>query len=141
MFNACGATLSTYVYDLNGNLTSATYDPTSLDPSGVNQVTTYKYDANNRLNEVHKPDGSVVTFTYDADGNRTSKSVTVAGTTTTTVNDVYQNGQLAYQTDGSGTLLATSRTTTTASPRACRWGATRRPPRAITMSTTGLATW
>ena len=27
--------------------------------------------------------------------------------TTTTVNDVYQNGHLAYQTDGSGTLLAT----------------------------------
>jgi RHS repeat-associated protein len=46
----------------------------------------------------------VVAFTYDADGNRASKSVTSGGTTT--VNDLYQLGHLAEQTDGTGTMLA-----------------------------------
>jgi RHS repeat-associated protein len=90
-----------YAYDTAGNLTTAAYDA-----SGANQVTGYKYDANNRLNEVDKPDGSTVQFAFDADGNRTSKSVT-SGSTTTAVKDYYQLGHVAYQTDGNGTLLAT----------------------------------
>lgn len=96
--------ITTYAYDTNGNLTTAVYDPT-----GVNQTTTYKYDASNRLTEIDQPDGTTITFTYDADGNRVSKSVTAAGSTPTTtgVKDVYQLGHLAYQTDLSGNLLAT----------------------------------
>ena len=43
-------------------------------------------------------------FAYDADGNRASKAVTSGGTTT--VNDLYQLGHLAEQTDGAGTMLA-----------------------------------
>lgn len=58
------------------------------------------------LSEVSKPDGTTVSFSYDADGNRLSTTVT-SGTTATTVKDVYQLGLIAYETDGNGTLLAT----------------------------------
>jgi YD repeat-containing protein len=93
--------VTNYTYDSNGNLTKAVYDPT-----GANQTTTYKYDANNRLIEVDEPSGTVVKFMYDADGNRISKAVTSGGTTAT-INDVYSLGHLAEQTDNSGNILAT----------------------------------
>ena len=41
-----------------------------LNPTGANQTTGYTYDANNRLTAITRPDGSTVSFTYDADGNR-----------------------------------------------------------------------
>ncbi len=55
-----------------------------------------------------EPNGTTISFTYDADGNRVSKTVTTGGPapTTTVVRDVYQAGRIAYQTDGSGTTLA-----------------------------------
>lgn len=59
------------------------------------------------LSGVSTPDGTTVSFSYDADGNRTSKAVTSGTTATTTVKDVYQLGLIAYETDGNGTLLAT----------------------------------
>ncbi|HEY7779857.1 MAG TPA: RHS repeat-associated core domain-containing protein [Ktedonobacterales bacterium] len=58
-----------------------------------------------RLTGVTTPDGTVVAFIYDADGQRNAKAVTSGGTTTT-VNDLYQLGHLAEQTDGAGTMLA-----------------------------------
>jgi RHS repeat-associated protein len=96
--------VTNYTYDKSGNLTQAVYDPT-----GANQITTYGYDANNRLNSVTKPDGTVVTFTYDANEQRTATTVTppAGGGSATTVKDYYAQGQLASQTDGANTLLAT----------------------------------
>lgn len=35
-------------------------------------TTTYKYDALGRVVEVDYPDGSIVTYTYDKNGNRTA---------------------------------------------------------------------
>jgi RHS repeat-associated protein len=49
---------------------------------------------------------TTVRFAYDVNGQRTSKTV-VAGGTTSVVNDVYQLGHLAYQTDATGATLAT----------------------------------
>ncbi len=39
-------------------------------------TTTYKYDAKGRLVEVDYPNGAVVTYTYDAAGNRTQTTKT-----------------------------------------------------------------
>lgn len=93
--------ITTYTYDTQGNLASATYDP-----SGANQVTAYHYDANGRLTGVDKPDGTTIQFGYDANYNRTSKTVTSGGVSYS-VNDVYVLGRLAYETDQNGTVLAT----------------------------------
>ena len=52
-----------YSYDLNGNRTSM------IDPTGL---TTYTYDALNRLTSITNNKGITTTFTYDALGRRTS---------------------------------------------------------------------
>src|ERR671923_26245 len=52
-----------YTYDLNGNRTSM------IDPTGL---TTYTYDALNRLTSITNNKGQTTTFTYDALGRRTS---------------------------------------------------------------------
>ena len=52
-----------YTYDLNGNRTSM------IDPTGL---TTYTYDALNRLTSATNNKGQVTSFTYDALGRRTS---------------------------------------------------------------------
>lgn len=53
-------------YDAAGNMTSSTV-------SG--QTTTYAYDAAARLVEVTLPDGTIVGYSYDGDGNRVGRSV------------------------------------------------------------------
>ena len=50
-------------------------------------TTSYKYDALGRVTEVDYPDGSIVTYTYDAAGNRTQTTRT-AGTTGVVVTKV-----------------------------------------------------
>ena len=52
-----------YTYDLNGNRTSM------IDPTGL---TTYSYDALNRLTSMTNNKGQTATFSYDALGRRTS---------------------------------------------------------------------
>jgi RHS repeat-associated protein len=52
-----------YTYDLNGNRTSM------IDPTGI---TSYAYDALNRLTSITNNKGFTTTFTYDALGRRTS---------------------------------------------------------------------
>ena len=72
------------------------------------RVTTYHYDSSNRLTEIDEPNGTTVTFAYDANGQRIKKTTQTGGAnpTMTVVNDTYQNGRLAYQTNLGGTVLA-----------------------------------
>lgn len=96
--------VTTYQYDSNGNLKTETYDPSSSD-----QITTLTYDQSNRLTGVGLPNGTTVSYTYDANDNQTSTTVTTGGSspTTTVVNNIYVGGKLTQQTDGNGNLLAT----------------------------------
>jgi YD repeat-containing protein len=73
-----------YTYDLNGNRTSM------IDPTGL---TTYSYDALNRLTSMTNNQGQITTFTYDALGRRTS---------TTHANGVVTN----YTYDAASQLLS-----------------------------------
>jgi len=80
-----------YDWDDNGNLTSKT----------VNQVeTTYGWDYENKLTSL--TDGSTLSFTYNGDGLRQSK--TVDGTTT---RFVYSGLRLLQETNSGGTTQAT----------------------------------
>jgi RHS repeat-associated protein len=115
--------LTNYTYDANGNLTKAVFDPT-----GLNQTTTYTYDSHNRLTSITEPNGTTISFAYDADGNRVQKQVT-SGSTTTTIKDVYALGHLAYQTDGTGTILATFTYDTNGTPTSVTLGSGSSAPR------------
>lgn len=79
-----------YRYDKNGNMIN-------------NGSDAFEYDFNNRLVRVTKGDGTVITYEYDADGRRTSKTVSA------TVTKYFYDGDstnVLYETDGSGNLLA-----------------------------------
>ena len=71
--------LTTYDYDANGNMVEKVVD----NPSTGIKTTLYTYDAENRLATVDDGSGvgGVVSYTYDADGIRTSKLVGVTLTT------------------------------------------------------------
>ena len=56
----------TFTYDNNGNLTSE---------SGSDGITTYTWDARNRLKSLALPNGQTVSFIYDFAGNLIRKNI------------------------------------------------------------------
>jgi len=93
----------TYGYDASQNITSINGTDGSL--------ITYKYDALDQLESEVYSDGTSIQYTYDAAGNRTTKTTTKNGSTTT-VDYVYNdanhlknvNGQ-EYEIDKNGNLI------------------------------------
>ncbi len=77
-----------YAYDLNGNRTSM------IDPTGL---TTYAYDALNRLTSITNNKGQVTSFTYDALGRRTSMTHANGVLTNYTYDVASQLTRLAHQ--------------------------------------------
>jgi YD repeat-containing protein len=77
-----------YTYDLNGNRTSM------IDPTGL---TTYEYDALNRLTKITNNKGVVTTFTYDALGRRNSMTHGNGVVTSYTYDAASQLLSLAHQ--------------------------------------------
>lgn len=83
----------TYTYDAAGNLISKTARTTG-------DTTSYTYDAESRLIGVTLPDGSAVSYAYDAIGRRCRRT---AGTMTT--NYVYDRHNVLAELSGSGSLV------------------------------------
>ena len=79
------ASATTYRYDAIGNLTRD-------EQEGTNII----WNVYGKIKQVDKQDGSRLTFSYDAAGNRISKQLTKAGRTTTT----------HYLRDASGNVMA-----------------------------------
>jgi RHS repeat-associated protein len=86
---------TTYTYDDNGNLTSAT---------GPGGTTTYGYNAAGQLVGVTAPDGTTWAYGYDALGHPTS--VTTAGQTTNTLYDPVGLGYVVGTYTPGGGLVA-----------------------------------
>uniref|UniRef100_UPI002AA89126 RHS repeat domain-containing protein n=1 Tax=uncultured Desulfuromusa sp. TaxID=219183 RepID=UPI002AA89126 len=63
-----------YEYDNNGNTTKKT-EGTGSQGVPVPLVTTYHYNAKNRLTQVDLPDGRTATYSYDPFGRRISKTI------------------------------------------------------------------
>ena len=83
-----------YTYDLNGNLASKTDRATS-------DLTTYDYDALDRLVRITFPNLTTATYRYGALGRRIEKDV--GGTVT---KYVYDGTDIVLEYDGTDTLLA-----------------------------------
>ena len=92
------AGLETYSYDDNGNLTEIT--------EGIN-TTTYSYDMADRLVQSTDPGGGHTSYTYDAEGNRASKT-DATGTVRFILdpNSVSGVEQVLEERDGSDNLKA-----------------------------------
>ncbi|MCM3005799.1 DNRLRE domain-containing protein [Priestia koreensis] len=91
----------TYSYDANNNIT---------DINANNGTTNYTYNKLNELTKEILPDGTSISYTYDAVGNRISKDVIKSGSTVTTSYDYNENNQLIlangviYKYDKNGNL-------------------------------------
>jgi YD repeat-containing protein len=79
---------TTNVADDRNRVTSLGGVPQTYDPAGnlkTRQASdSFTYDAENRLLRIDHPDGSKEEFSYDAVGRRIGRSITVAGTTSST---------------------------------------------------------
>jgi RHS repeat-associated protein len=109
-----GAGTISYAYDDRDRLLTENATIYSWDDNG-NLVTksgeaNYTWDFENRLVRVELTDGTVVTHTYDADGNRVRTTTTLAGGATTTTDYLVDPSgplsQVVAETDGSGSLTA-----------------------------------
>jgi RHS repeat-associated protein len=78
--------------------------------SGPPQTVTYGYDAAGRLETVTHDDGTVVTYTYDANGNRLGRSVAPGGAAETGTYDAQDRlvtyGETTYTYTAAGELAA-----------------------------------
>jgi len=84
-----GHSTVTYEYDNNGNTTKKT-EGTGSQGVPVPLVTTYHYNAKNRLSQVDLPDGRTATYSYDPFGRRISKTVgTGSGTVPVPITTYY----------------------------------------------------
>ncbi len=116
-------TYTTYAYDLAGNLTSLinfapggsvnsrfdyTYNAEGLQTSmtTLQGTTTYGYDAAGELTSADLPGGPIITYAYDAMGNRTVVSDSGATTdyTTNDLNQYTSAGDTTYAYDAAGNL-------------------------------------
>jgi RHS repeat-associated protein len=87
----------TYTYDNNGNT------QTKVNSSGTTQ---YSWDFENRLTQLVLPGtGGTVTFKYDPFGRRIQKAF-AQGSTTTTMNFLYDGMNLLQELDQNGNVLA-----------------------------------
>ena len=77
---------TTFAYDANGNQTNIIVDPTSLDPTGLNQETIQAFDALNRLSTTTDANNGITTYGYDARDNLISVTDAEGLTTTYTYN-------------------------------------------------------
>ncbi|MCH8990512.1 MAG: DUF2163 domain-containing protein, partial [Acidobacteria bacterium] len=84
----------TYIYDANGNLETKTDKFTSA-------VTTYGYDAENRLIQIDFPDLTFAAYRYDGLGRRIEKNVNGVIT-----RYLYDAEDILLEYDGTNTLLA-----------------------------------
>ncbi len=97
-----------YEYNAVNNRTQVT----RTEANAALQVTRYEYDALDRLTRVSYPDGEVVSYQYDAVGNRTLQQSSVNGDTQYMHNGAGQlvwaegpNGVLTYRYDANGNLV------------------------------------
>ena len=116
---------TTYTYDVAGNLTDLiNYDPDSsilsrfdytYDVSGLRTsmstldgTFTYGYDALGQLTSVTYPDGHIVTYDYDAAGNRRQVIDNGVATsyTTNNLNQYTQVGDTTYAYDADGNMTS-----------------------------------
>ena len=70
----------------------------------------YQYDVLNQLREERYSNGTTISYDYDSAGNRTNKTVTKYGLTTTTANEydaanrLKKAGSQVYEVDDNGNL-------------------------------------
>jgi RHS repeat-associated protein len=88
-----------YSYDANGNLTSKT------DSSGTTQ---FAWDFENRLKQVTKANGNIVTYKYDALGRRIERNANLVSPLPlmTTARFIYDGADVIRDIDGSGVTTA-----------------------------------
>lgn len=87
-----------YAYDANGNLTWKT---AKVSGACTGEVTTYTWDAQDRLVRIDFPDLSVAAYRYDGFGRRIEKDVNGAVT-----RYVYDGADILLEFDGAGSLVA-----------------------------------